>query len=101
MAVPGPTITGAGGKPLGFQQISAVTLASATGLTVPTGATCAYVSVDTASVRRRDDGTAPTTSIGMLLTAGSVLTFSGLANLSAVKFILVTGGSPVVNVSFY
>jgi hypothetical protein len=51
---PGTMITGAGGKPLGFQQITAATLASATGLTVPVGASCAYVSVDTASVRWRD-----------------------------------------------
>jgi hypothetical protein len=101
MAAPGTMITGAGGKPLGFQQISAATLASATGLTAPTGTTCAYVSIDPASngVRWRDDGTAPTTSVGMLLTAGSVLTFSG--DLTALKFILVSGGSPVANISYY
>src|SRR6202035_5361473 len=50
---------GGGGVPLGYQQITAATLVAATGLTVPSGASIAFVSVDTAPVRWRDDGTAP------------------------------------------
>jgi apolipoprotein N-acyltransferase len=84
--------------PLGFQQISAATLASATSLTVPAGATVAVVAPDTAAVRWRDDGTAPTTSVGMSLAAATVFEYWG--NLSAIQFIAQTG-SPVLNISYY
>jgi hypothetical protein len=98
--VPGTAIIGGGGTPLGYQQISAATLATATALTVPTGATVAVVQPDTAAVRWRDDGTAPTGAIGMQILAGATVAFGG-ASLTAVKFILTTGGSPVLNVSYY
>jgi hypothetical protein len=83
-------------KPLGYQQITS--LASAANLTPPAGATAALITVETASVRWRDDGTAPTTSLGMLLTAGQSFTYYG--NLSAIQFIAVSG-SPTVNVAYY
>ncbi len=103
MSVPGTPIIGGGAVPLGYQQISAATLATATALTIPAGAMVAMVSVDTAGVRWRDDGTAPTAAIGMALigtaTASPTLAFAG-ASMSAVKFILISG-SPVLNVSYY
>jgi hypothetical protein len=83
---------------LGYQQITAGTLASATALTVPTGATIAEVCVDTAPVRYRDDGTAPTASVGMPAAAGTCFAYSGA--LAAIQFILASG-SPVLNVSYY
>lgn len=84
---------------LGYQQISAATLVAATALTVPTGANVAIISSDTANVRWRDDGTAPTASVGMQLkSTDAALEYWGpLANI---QFILVTG-SPVLNVSYY
>jgi hypothetical protein len=85
-------------NPVGYQQISAATLASSAGLTPPATATMALISVDTANVRWRDDGTAPTAAIGMQLAAGQ--TFQYFGNLSAIKFILVAG-LPVLNVSYY
>jgi hypothetical protein len=101
MAAPGATIAGGGGTPLGYQQISAGTLATATALTIPTGATLALVRTDTAGVRWRDDGTAPTGAVGMqLLPADEPYAFTG-ASMTAVKFILTTGGSPVLNVCYY
>jgi len=96
MAAPGPMITGAGGKPLGYQQITLT--GTAAGLTVPAGASIAYAIVEVATARWRDDGTAPTTSLGMLIPIGGTVTFGG--NLSAVKFIAVSG-SPTLNVSYY
>ena len=100
MAAPGPTITGAGGKPLGYQQITATTLAASTGLTVPTGASVAVVinGVASTAVRWRDDGTAPTGSIGMYMPPSVYMNFSG--NLSSIKFILATG-LPFLDVSYY
>lgn len=85
--------------PLGYQQISAGTLASATALTVPTSADFALIRVETASVRWRDDGPDPTTSAGMIMTdTDALLEYSG--TLSALMFIAVSG-SPVLNVSYY
>jgi hypothetical protein len=81
---------------LGYQQI---TLSGASSLTVPAGANFAIIAVETAAVRWRDDGTAPTSSVGMPLSnTGAPLEYSGpLANI---QFIAQTG-SPVLNVSYY
>lgn len=96
-------VTGGGGgssgpyvyTPLGYQQITVSALSS---LTVPTGATIAYISVETAAVRYRDDGTAPTATVGMPVAIGQQLTYSG--NLAAIQFIAQTG-TPVLDVSYY
>ncbi|KEA07121.1 hypothetical protein [Rhizobium rhizogenes] len=82
---------------LGYQQITS--LSSATPLTVPAGANFAVVAADTAAVRWRDDGAAPTASVGMHLSnTGEPLQYSG--PLSKIQFIAETG-SPVLNVSYY
>lgn len=86
------------GQPCGYQQISAVTLAAATGLTVPANAKYAFIQVDTAPVRWRDDATNPTASVGIQLAAAGSFWYYG--NLAAIKFILASG-SPVLNVSYY
>ena len=97
----GPIYTKPGAyAPLGYQQITAGTLASATPLTVPAGATIAVVESEAASVRWRDDGTAPTATVGMILAPNNVLTLSGAAELAAVQFILLSG-SPLVDISYY
>jgi hypothetical protein len=82
--------------PLGYQQITS--LGSAVGLTVPTGATFAVISAETAAVRYRDDGTSPTATIGMPIPAGTTITYSG--SLTAIKFI-AESGSPVLDISYY
>lgn len=82
--------------PLGFQQIA---LAGATGLTVPDGANFAVIRVETANARWRDDGVAPTTSVGVIMTStDQPFEYSG--TLSALQFIAVSG-SPVLDVSYY
>ena len=100
MSSPGqPIAAGASpNAPLGYQQISAVTLASATGFTLPTGTKVAVVVCEAADVRWRDDGTAPTASAGMYLAAKTYFSFA--ANLAKVQFIAVSG-SPILNVSYY
>jgi len=82
--------------PLGFQQVTGMT--AATALTVPTGARFATIQAATQAVSWRDDGTAPTASVGMQLAAGSTLQYSG--NLAAIEFIQVTSGA-ILNVSYY
>jgi hypothetical protein len=83
-ALPAYLCTGGGGVPLGYQQISAATLASATNLTVPTGAVLAIIRCETANVRWRDDGTAPTASVGMPMTPTDE-PFRYTANLAAIR----------------
>jgi hypothetical protein len=84
------------------QFISAATLASATGLTVPTGATIAQICVETSGVRYRDDGTNPTAAVGIpfIATLTSPNCFQYAGSLSAIKFILISG-SPTMDISYY
>lgn len=86
-------------KPLGSQQIGASPLASSQTLTVPAGATFCAISVDTANVRWRDDGTAPTASTGMRKIFGTD-PFWYYGDLNAIAFILESG-SPVLNIAYY
>lgn len=82
---------------LGFQQITS--LATSTALTVPTGAKFAQVNVaGTGGVSWRDDGTAPTASIGMQVATSTTFNYTG--SLSAIRFIL-SSLSPVLNISYY
>ena len=93
------TITGdAYRTPINYEQITS--LSAAKGLTAATydGATYAVIQAETQDVRWRDDGTAPTTSVGMLLSAGQQIAYYG--DLSAIKFIEVTA-SAKLNVSYY
>jgi hypothetical protein len=82
--------------PLGFQQL---TLAGVASLTVPAGANMAIWQADTQAARWRDDGTAPTATVGIqVLTTSAPYEYFG--NLSAVQFIQATAGS-ILNVSYY
>lgn len=82
-------------QPKGFQQLTGIS--SSTALTVPAGARYALLQADTAEVRWRDDGVAPTATIGMkLLTTSDGYWYSG--KLSALRVISATG---VLNVSYY
>ena len=96
--------------PLGYCQITSLVLAVAlvsascsTGA-VPAGATIIEVCVETAEVRYRDDGTAPTTSLGMpVAPLSSTVPFCyqyAATPLSQLQFIAVSG-SPVLDVLFY
>lgn len=71
---------------------------SVVGLTVPSGATIAEICVEGAAVRYRDDGVAPTATVGMPVAAGSCFPYSG--PLSSVQFI-AQSGSPTLDVSYY
>ena len=81
--------------PKGYQQL---TPDSATGLTVPGGATMALIQAVTQNVRWRDDGTNPETALGMRISAGEEFWYTG--NLDAIKFIEEVA-STQLNVSYY
>lgn len=81
------------------QYTQIVSIASATGLTVPGGMKRAVIEVEGsgAIARYRTDGTAPTASVGHLLKEGDVLDYRG--DLTTIKFIL-SAGTPILNVTF-
>jgi hypothetical protein len=82
-------------KALGYQQIT--NLSSAVSL-APRSALSALIQAETSSVRWRDDGTAPTNNVGMLLTVNSALDYDG--DLGAIQFIDATANG-VLNITYY
>jgi hypothetical protein len=85
-----------GRTPVGFQQITS--LSASTALTVPAGATLALVQVETQIVRWRDDGTAPTASVGMFIPVNDMLVYDG--NLATIRFIEASA-SAKLDVTYY
>lgn len=83
-------------KPMGYQQITSVS--ASTALTVPAGARIADIIAQTQAVRWRDDGQAPTASVGMPLATGVTLRYAG--DLSAIRFI-EQSASAALNVVYY
>lgn len=89
---------------LGYQQITS--LSTAASLTVPVvdknglnqKPTFALIIAETQNVRWRDDGTAPTASVGMPLIVGVPLQYDG--DLSKIQFIEQTA-SAKLNISYY
>ena len=89
---------------IGYEQIAS--LATATALNAPStdanGLSCrpsfALISCEGAAVRWRDDGNAPTASIGMPLAAGVTLQYDG--DISRIRFIQQTPGAKL-NISYY
>lgn len=85
--------------PAGFEQITS--LAGATALTVPTSKPDARIAVIQAigqNVRWRDDGTAPSATVGMQLAAGNDILYTG--DLSAIQFI-EEAASAELNITYY
>lgn len=85
---------------LGYQQITDVS--ASTALTIPSingqKPTQATIICTAQAVRYRDDGTAPTATVGMPLPVNTVFHYDG--NLSAIRFIEQTAGA-VLNISYY
>lgn len=90
---------------LGYQQITAATLASSTAMTVPGGSTTAIVQNNTSQPARfRPDGatTAPTASVGQRLLAAGTLTLDiGNAGLTSTRFILEAAGTGTFDITYY
>ena len=82
--------------PRGYQQITS--LSSATSLTVPTGAQIAWIQAESQNIRLRDDGTAPSATVGFIITTTDPLRYDG--DLRDVQLIEVTG-SAKVNILYY
>ena len=94
--------TGGGIKSLGYiacGYLQVTSLSAAAGLTIPSSASWALIECESQQVRWRDDGTAPTTTVGMLMNVGDILVYDG-TKLAALSFIEVTSAAKL-NVSFY
>ena len=81
---------------LGYQQITSLSAAAA--LTVPSGATLAIITPESQAVRWRDDGTDPTSAVGMPVPISTVLSYDG--DLQRIRFI-EQAASAKLNVSYY
>lgn len=56
------------------------------------------IQAETEPLRWRDDGVAPTASVGMLIDAGQTLVYTG--NLSAIRLIAAEAGA-IANIAYY
>jgi hypothetical protein len=83
----------------GGQYALSVGSASPTSLTVPSGATHAWISVDPSAntIRWTRDGTSPTASVGHALQAGDAVEIDNLSNYRMIS----TTGSSTVQVSYH
>lgn len=87
--------------PLGYCQLTSIdasTLVSSCSGGIPVGANFAVVQPEAQAIRYRDDGTAPTSSVGMPLAVGASLYYAGA--LSSLRVISATSGAKL-NVLFY
>jgi hypothetical protein len=83
-------------KPVGYQQITAPS--TNTALTVPSGASCALIQAELQNIRWRDDGTAPTTAVGMQIAAGDSMLYVGdLATIQVIQ----EASTGKVNITYY
>lgn len=87
--------------PLGYCQLTSVassTLVSSCSGGIPARTVWAVICIETAGIRWRDDGTAPTASVGMPIAATQCFNYS---STFATLRVIAQSGSPVVNISFY
>ena len=82
--------------PAGYRQLT--DLDSAVGVPGIINARAALIQALNQDVRWRDDGTDPTTSVGMVLRTGFDMYYTG--DLSTLKFIEATAGAEI-NISLY
>lgn len=83
-------------EPNGFERIT--DLSSAVGFTAPAGTRLAIFRAETQDIRWRDDGTNPTSTVGLLMSVGDVFMYTG--DFSKFKMIETTA-SAVVQISYY
>lgn len=91
-------------KALGYQQAAAGTFDTAktlatAGITIPPGAALVYIKCEAQAVRMRDDGTAPTTTVGYPLAVGTDFVYTA-AQLPQLQIISQVIGA-VLNFWFY
>lgn len=88
------------GASLGYQQSTSLSTSTAAGLpSVPSNPVGSFLlSVESSGIRWRDDGTAPTSSVGMPVSAGQSLCYANDAH--AVQVIGQAAGA-TIDVTYY
>jgi hypothetical protein len=81
----------------GYLQMT--TLTASIGMTIPDNASSALIQCEAQPVRWRDDGTDPTSTVGMMMAVGDLLQYDG-TKMSTLKFIETAVGAKL-NISFY
>jgi len=87
------------GNPVGYQQLTVDNTARA--LTIPTSANRCIITSQDATYRWRDDGTDPTSTVGMPITNGQTLTLDDAGSMSAFRAIRTTATNAILNISYY
>ena len=86
-------------NPIGYEQLTVST--TAVSLTPPNvGSRVVVILIRTNAVRYRDDGTAPTSTVGMPQDAGSVLVVCG-ASIGKIKLIRSGSADATAEISYY
>lgn len=84
-------------RPLGYVQMTAIVAGS--GLTsIPNGTRFVLMQAEAQEIRWRDDGVAPTTTVGMIITVNSILLYTGVPENMKVTAAAV---GAILNVSYY
>ena len=83
-------------KPLGYQALAVSS--AAVSLTIPAQSRIVYLYVETNDIRWRDDGTAPTATVGSPLKADTDLIYD--SDLTKVRFI-AQGADATVHCHYY
>ena len=98
--MPGPCGRAAKGVcQLSVTSGAAVLLSACSG-GIPANTRVAYITSETAAIRWRDDGTAPTTTVGYPLSSGGAQLVYSAAPLSALQMI-AQSATTTVDVAFY
>jgi hypothetical protein len=84
---------------LGYQQMTSVSTASAASLpSIPSNAASVLVAVEISGIRWRDDGTDPTSTVGIPVSAGQSLCYGN--EVARFRVIGQTAGA-TINVTYY
>lgn len=90
---------------MGYQQVAAASTVAAFGLTLPvpkpmqpSPATYVIIQAEAQALRWRDDGVAPTTTVGMTIPSVGELRYDG--DLKAIQLINAAAGA-IANISYY
>lgn len=86
-------------RSLGYRQIAAGGADTATAVNPPVGTALILIIPEAQAIRWRDDGTAPTATVGQPLAVGTELRYTA-ANGPDLKVIAQTAGA-IVNLYFY
>jgi hypothetical protein len=87
-------------KPRGYAQLTVSTTALALP-SIPKGAQYAIVYINAQPVRYRDDGTAPTASVGMPAVSGTTIELVSAESIRNFRAIRSGGTDAELNVSYY